>query len=178
MNRSIKSNHPQSEIMQQLRDPSRMRIVACLMMLLIGYAAIYVPLAGMISQEKRLLKQEETRRDLADTIDTLRSKLTAIESRIPEGADVNEWMQYVLGGVGDANLTLQSMTPGTPRKVGPMKAIELSVSLTGKYADFDSFLVWLETNERLFRVDSVKVAPDRDESRGLQMQVKVLGLTS
>lgn len=155
-----------------------MRMFACLMMLAIGYVGIYSPLSGMISTKKRQLKQEETRRDLADTVGTLREKLETLDSRIPEGTDANEWMQYVLGGVRKSNLNLQSMTPGTPRKVGPMKAIELQVSLEGNYADFDSFLVWLETNERLFRVDAVKVSPAKDETRGLQMHVKVLGLTS
>ena len=60
--------------------------------------------------------------------------------------------------------------------MGPYKAIVLRIELEGAYADLHGFLGWLETNERLFRIDTVKIQPHRSGDGTLIMQLTVLGV--
>ena len=54
----------------------------------------------------------------------------------------------------------------------------MQIELSGSFADLDRFLYWLESNERLFRVDSITLsnAPKKDSNMRL-LKIVVLGLT-
>jgi hypothetical protein len=52
------------------------------------------------------------------------------------------------------------------------------VELEGAFPDMNAFLAWLETNERLMRVDSVRIQPHRSGNGSLVMQVTILGVMS
>ena len=84
-------------------------------------------------------------------------------------------MQYVLAGVRKFPLKLTNLDSDDPQRVGPYEAVVLHVELAGGFQHLDAFLHWLESNHRLFRVDSAKIAPSRGERGGLVMQLTLLG---
>jgi len=94
---------------------------------------------------------------------------------LPKDTDTNEWIQYVIGGVRKLPVKLVNLDSADPRRVGPFEAVELRVEVRGYYHGLESFLDWVETNERLFRVDSVAVTPMRNSNQ-LEMTVTLLGL--
>ena len=54
--------------------------------------------------------------------------------------------------------------------------VVLRIELEGEYQSLESFLAWLEGNERLFRMDSARIAPSRYSTEQLVMQLNLLGL--
>ena len=161
---------------ERLRDTGRLRLFVTATMLLVGYGAIYLPLSAKISDAERWLSQEQKRRDLTRDIEQLRAQVNAFKDRVPEKTDRNEWVQFVLGGIRSLPLKLVALDPGDTQPLGPYKAIVLRIELEGGYHDMDAFLNWLETNERLFRIDTVKITPARGGSETLNMQLTVLGV--
>ncbi len=163
-------------LLERLRDPLQLRVLITVVVLVTGYAAIYLPLSDRIAQTSRKLSEERKRQDLANEVDCLRTQVARFEARLPEKTDTNEWVQYVLEGIRESSLQLKTLGSEDPQRVGPYEAVVLRVELQGGYRDLDSFLHWLETNQRLFRVDSTKIAPGRGKNDGLVMQLTLLGI--
>ena len=135
-----------------------------------------MPLSGEIEETSRKLASEKKRLDLARDIEHLRAQHKTIKHRLPEKSDTNEWVQYVLGGVRRFPLKLVTLDSDPLRHVGPYKAVVLRIELEGQFPDMNGFLGWLETNERLFRADSVRIQPHRSGNGTLVMQLTVLGV--
>jgi Tfp pilus assembly protein PilO len=165
-----------NKLLQRLRDPVRLRVFITGLALAVGYVAIYMPFNGHIEETTRKLNHERKRNNLADEIEQLRAQVESFQARLPEETDTNEWMQYVLGAIRETPLRLASLDSDDPQRVGPYEAVVLQLELEGAFEDLDSFLYWVESNERLFRVDSARIAPPRDENGKLSMQLTLLGL--
>ena len=161
---------------ESIQDTGRLRVLVTAIVLLVGYAGIYLPMSASIADSERRLSGEQKRRDLARDIEQLRAQVGAFQDRVPEKTDTNEWAQYVLAGIRGFPLKLVTLDPGDLQSLGPYKMVVLRIELEGVYRDMDAFLNWLETNDRLFRVDSVKIAPARTGSDSLNMQLTVLGV--
>ena len=164
------------ELLERLRDPLRLRVLVTGVMLLVGYAAIYLPLSSRIEETARKLSNERRRVELANEIDCLRAQVAKFQARVPAHTDSNQWVQYVLEGLRQFPLKLTNMDSQSPERVGPYQAVVLRMDVEGKYSELDCFLHWLETNDRLFRVDSAKIAPGRNQNDKLTMQLSLLGL--
>ena len=82
-----------------------------------------------------------------------------MEKRLPKQVDADEWVQYLLAAIRRSPLKLDSFSPGVMKPLGPYQMVYLSIKLSGSLADLDQFLHWLESNERLFRVESVNLTP-------------------
>lgn len=164
------------QLLERLHDPFRLRVLVTGLMLVVGYAGIYMPLSSRIDDTTRKLSQERRRQELADQIDTLRAQVSKFQARLPDNTDTNEWVEYVLEGIRKFPLKLNTLDSDSPRRVGPYEAMVLRIDLEGEFHDLDAFLHWLETNQRLFRVDSAKIAPARQASGELTMQLTLLGV--
>lgn len=164
------------ELLERLHDPFRLRVLVTGVMLLVGYAGIYMPLSGRIEETNRKLGNEHKRQALANEVDGLRSQVQKFQGRLPDDTDTNQWVHYVLDGLRQFPLKLTSMNSQSPQRVGPYEAVVLDVHVEGEFNELDSFLHWLETNRRLFRVNSAKIAPARNENDKLTMQLSLLGL--
>jgi Tfp pilus assembly protein PilO len=165
-----------AKLVERLHDPFQLRVFITILMLAVAYVAIYMPLNGRIEKISRQLDHEKKHKDLAEEIEQLREQVESFQARLPEGTDTNEWMQYVLGAIRKTPLKLARLDPGAPQRVGPYEAVVLQLELEGVFEDLDSFLHWVETNERLFRIDSAKIAPPRNENGKLSMQLTLVGL--
>ena len=165
-------------LLEPLRSPGRLRVVSTALMLLVGYAGIYLPLSGQIDETTRNLNNERKREDLCCQVECLRAQVDKFAARVPEKADTNQWAQYLLGGIRQFPLHLLALDAGAALRVGPYQGVVFRVELEGAFRDLDSFLHWLETNQRLFRVDSAKIVPARGGENRVMMQLTLLGLTS
>ncbi len=164
------------ELIERLRDPTRIRWAITGLMLAIGYVGLYMPLSARIEETTRKLGEENKRHNLANELEYLRAQADMFQARVPKEMDVNECVQYVLEGIRKLPLKLNNLAPQKSIRVGPYQAIVLKVELEGQFRDLDSFMHWVETNERLFRVDSAKIAPARGKDGKLVMQLTLLGM--
>jgi hypothetical protein len=163
-------------LLEPLRSAGRLRAVSTGLMLLVGYAGIYLPLSARIDETVRNLKNERKRQDLCCEVECLRAQVETFAARLPQKTDTNEWVQYLLGGVRKLPLHLLALDSGTPQRVGPYESVVFHVELEGAYRDLDAFLYWLETNQRMFRVDLAKIVPARDGKGRVVMQLTLSGL--
>ena len=163
------------KLLEQLHDPLRLRVFVTGIMLVVGYAGIYMPLSGHIEETTRKLSREHIRLALCNDIEQLRAEVGKFQARLPEKTDSNEWMQYVLGGIRKFPAKLISLDLDDSQRVGPYAAVVFHIELEGGFHELDVFLQWLESNPRIFRVDSAKIMPAR-RNEGLVMQLTVLGM--
>ncbi len=161
---------------EQLRDPFRFRIFVTLVVLGLAYFAIYSPLNGKIEETKRKLSQEQTLETLSQDVELLRAQMELFEHRLVKDSDANEWIEYVLNGVRALPLQLVNLDLKDERKVGLYRAFGLRLEVSGRMKDLDALLHWLETNDRLFRIDVMNLAPDRKQETRRVMQLELLGL--
>jgi Tfp pilus assembly protein PilO len=176
MQTSEKKTDARTQWVDRLQNSNRLRVIVAASMLALGYVAIYWPLATHLAETKRQLAQEEKRRDLIRDIEQLRGEVNNFKDRLPAKTDTNEWVQYVLDGLRGFPLRVTTLDPAEPQRVGPYNVVVLQIELEGAFHDLDAFVNWLETNERLFRVDEVKISHARHGSDALQVQLKVLGV--
>ena len=170
-----KPTSAKTRLLEQLRNPTRLRGLVTGLMLLVGYAGVFTPLNGGIEATTRQLKQERSRLELGDEVERLRMQFAKFKDRLPKERDPNEWHIYIMDGIRNFPLKLINLEIKAPRDVGPYKAVEMHINLEGTFGNFDSFLEWLETNPRLIRIDSVKIEPLRSGGV-LNMQLVVLGV--
>ena len=158
------SNSHKSNLLEAVRDSTRMKVVVTLAVVLVGHFGVCQPFNTAIARTTRLLREEERRWQLAQDIELLEAHEAHFQPRVVVGWDVNQWVQYVLDGVRARPLLLKDLDSGEKYKVGPYTAIELQLQVSGSARDVDSLLFWLETNERLFRIDALKLEPVRGDA--------------
>lgn len=176
MESSSKSATPKAKLLDHLYNTTKLRSLVTGLMIAIGYIAVYMPLSGSIEATTKDRAKEQKRLDLATEVEHLLQQFDNFKKRLPAKRDPNEWVQYVLAGVRKLPLKLAKMDTEDARDLGPYKLVVLRLELEGGFTDMDALLNWLETNERMIRVDSVKIAPHRSGKGILIMQLVVLGV--
>jgi Tfp pilus assembly protein PilO len=146
-----------SAVFDYLHNPTQLRMFLMAVVLGVGYTAIYLPLDTTIAATTRKLVDAKRRLALADDLDVVQKQFRQIQSRIPNSPDASEWMQYVLSGLRQTPLRLDSFSPDTPKAMGTYQILTIKIKVSGSFEDIDKFLYWLESNPRLFRVDSVRL---------------------
>jgi Tfp pilus assembly protein PilO len=159
-----------------LRNPTNLRIITTTIVLAAGYALVFSPLSASIDESARKLSAEKKRLEAACEIENLRRQYKSFKDRLPAKTDTNEWVQYILTGVRQFPVNLAGLDPEPIREVGPYKAVALRIDLTGRLPDMNKFLHWLETNERILRVDMLMVQPDLKKDGTLNMRIIMLGI--
>lgn len=165
-----------SNFIKSLHNPTRLRTLVTVVVLLVAYGAVYSPLSGQIDDASRTLIEQKKRLELARDIERLRKQHEAFRNRLPTKSDTNEWVEYVLTGVRRFPLKLVALDSDPIRDIGPYKAVVLRAELEGAFPDVDGFLRWIESNERLFRIDMVRIQPHRSAAGTLILQLTILGV--
>ena len=176
MTQSPNKTNWKAQLLTRLRDPLQLRLFVAVIVIAVGYVGIYLPLSADIAETEVRLGGEKRRMALIRDVEQLRIQFQRFKHRLPQKTDSNEWMQYVLAGVRTFPVKLTLLDSRSPQDVGPYKAVVLRMELEGRFQDLHLFLCWLETNERFFRVDAVNIAPHRQASGTLVMQLSVLGV--
>jgi Tfp pilus assembly protein PilO len=167
----------QAKLLQRLHDPMQLRICVIAIVLLAGYAAVYLPLSSRIAKTTKKLAWETKAIEQAADFESLQKQYLALEQRVPSQTDSKEWVQYVLEGIRHHALKMSQFDCREPKPFGPFKVVTLQIELGGTFFELDKFLRWLESNERLFRVDSVSIGSSQGSKSGLTMRLTVLGLS-
>jgi Tfp pilus assembly protein PilO len=166
-----------SQLIELLHDPMKLRFIVAAAVLGIGYAVVYMPLDTSTTAATRKLAEAEKKLSLADEVEQLRRQYRQVEKRLPKHVDTDEWVQYVLGGIRRSPLKLDSFSPGVTKPLGPYQMVFLSIKLSGTLTDLDQFLAWLESNERLFRLEGVNLTPKAgSDAEEFNMDIGVLGV--
>lgn len=163
-------------MLERLHNPGQLRALVTGSVLAAAYVGIYMPLGDQIEDTSRKLAAETKRLEVARDIEHLRTEYARFKHRLPEKSDTNEWVEYVLGGLRDFPLKLVQWDSEPTRELGPYKVVALRMELEGAFPDMNGFLAWLETNERLIRVDTVRIQPHRSGNGAMVMQLSVLGV--
>jgi Tfp pilus assembly protein PilO len=135
-------------------------------------------LSGQIAGASAEIDGERKLCQLAADVEHLRTQYRSFADRLPKQSDSKEWVQYLLGGIRRFPLRLTTLECDPPRDVGPYKAVVLRAELEGAFFDMDALLRWLESNPRLLRIDSLRIAPSRSSRDVLVLQFTVLGVIS
>jgi Tfp pilus assembly protein PilO len=167
-----------ASLLERLHDPLQLRICVIVVVVLVGYGAVYQPLTSRIAETTKKLKRAEQLVALARSIEHLQTQYQVFQDRLPKQTDSKEWVQYVLEGIRRFPLRLSRFDCREPKQLGPYGVIVLQIELEGSFLHMDQFLRWLESNQRLFRADDVRVSRARKNSDVLLMQLTVLGMTS
>ena len=166
-------------LIEALHNPARLRTAVLAAVLAAGYGAIYLPLNNKIDVTTGKLANSRNQLKLVAEVEQLRKQFQQVEKRLPQQTDAAEWMEFVLDGIRRSPLKLESFSPGTVQAGGAYQVITLNIKLSGSLEEVGKFVQWLESNERLFRVDSLRLAPASvDGEDCIGMDITVLGVIS
>jgi Tfp pilus assembly protein PilO len=159
-----------------LHDPIKLRAFLCTSFIVIWYGSAYGPLAGMTEETLQAQEREKKHLSLARDIEALRDQVKRFQGRLPSNTDPNEWVEYVLTAIRKHTVKLVTLDPQGTRQHGPYSLVVLRIELEGAYPDLEKMLYWIETNERIFRVESVRIDQSRAGKGILLMSLLVLGV--
>ncbi len=160
----------------RLKNPLQLRFILGGGLALAWYVGVYLPASAGIEEASRTRSAATAHAAVAREIQGLRAEMEKFRDRLPRGTDPNEWVEYVLAGLRDRPVRLLKLEPKGLRKHGPFNVVILQIELTGKFADLDAALAWIEDNPRLFRVDSATIDKGRGSNRDLILRLTVLGV--
>ena len=173
-----KGPSPLSRFVARLHNPTFLRAVVAGSVLAVGYIAVYAPLGANIDNDEHRIAAQKKRLDTVVEIESLRKEYASFKDRIPQKADTDEWVGYVLSGIRQFPLKLVLLSPNPPKVVGPYKGIVLRMELQGQLSDMNSLLKWLETNERILRVDAMDIETSLQTKGALIMRLTIVGVTA
>ena len=159
--------------LKHLSNPVKLRLTTVFALIAVGIAGIYMPLSNRIQLMQKQLADERERHEKISDVEKLRKQAEMYRYRIGDNLDTNEWVQYILDGLRNFKVKLREMESGEQRKIGPYRAVTLSMEVEGAYKQLKGFVEWLDGSERLLRIDTVRFEKRPDN---LLMKVVVLGL--
>jgi Type II secretion system (T2SS), protein M subtype b len=165
----------QRQLLTLLRNPTRLRLALSAVILLSWYFGYYSPTSEQMALASSQTNSEHKRAVTAREIERLRSILSPCQERIPDHAGLNELIQYVMAHVRKLPINLIDLKPGKVKDLGPYDNINLRLQFDSTYEDLDALLYWVETNQRLLRIDTLKVDPARENNR-LNVQIELVSL--
>ena len=162
-------------ILTQLRNPTRLRFLLCAVLLVFWYFGFYGPTSDQIALTSARADSELKRAASARQIEQLREALAPFQARIPAHSGQNELNQYVMAHIRQSPVKLVDLRPAKIKDLGSFDNIGMRLQLEASYEDLDEFLVWVENDHQLLRIDSLKVDPLKDGGR-LNVQLDLLSL--
>ena len=146
-------------ILDQLRSPLKLRLVLCPVILGGWYFLFFSPLSDQMAATQASIDKERKRIDMASKLDEARKSLLPFKDRVPANSDLNELIQFVMARIRSSPLKLIDLKPETSKHFGPFDSISLSLSIEGTYDQIDELLAGIHNERRLFRVESLSLAP-------------------
>jgi hypothetical protein len=162
-------------ILAQVRDPLRLRFVLAAGILAAWYFSFYGPTQDEIAATLQKTARERARAAAAARIEALREAFAPLKKRIPERSDPNELIQYVMAHCRRSPVKIVDLKPSKTRDLGPFNAVGLRITLETSFVGLYELLAWAEDDERLLRVESLKVNP-RNGSNLLHVELELLSL--
>lgn len=95
--------------------------------------------------------------DLGREIDARRSELAQLEQRLPESEDLDGLLKEITRIAQRCDLAVRTVKGDKPIASGPAMEVPLSLALEGEFGGLYDFLLALESQPRITRVQSMKV---------------------
>ena len=124
-------------------------------MFLAGFFLVSKPLSDRIDLANTRLTRAETRMQLASDVTDLRHQASLYQKRLIRGIDLNDWTNYLLGGINGHRVRLLRMDPKDQLGLGPCKVLTWSIELEGDFESLSQVVEWLENGPRLVRLDRI-----------------------
>ena len=163
-------------MLEQLRQPLKLRLLLCVAIIAGWYMLFFSPLSEQMDATKSRITKERKRAATASQIEKLKKAMVPYHGRIPAEAHVNELMQHVNAQIRLSPLKLLDLVPEKAKELGPYQTLGLKLTLEGRFTEIDEFLRWVETGQRLLRIDTIKLDPDNKDTARLEAQVILLSL--
>jgi len=168
--------NPREIVLGQLRNPLKLRLTLCVAILAAWYLLFFSPLGGQMAVTTARTDKECQRIATAREIEQLRKSLNPYRDRVAAKSDPNELIQQVMDHIRPTAFRLIDLKPEKPKDLGPFEAIGLRLVFEGSFAELDAFLTWVQTDQRLMRIDSLKVEPHPRDQTKLAIQLTLLSL--
>jgi Tfp pilus assembly protein PilO len=173
--KQAKTDYKQA-ILNQIRQPLKLRLLLCSAIITGWYVLFFSPLSEETTAATAQIVTERKRVATARQIEQLKKAMAPYKGRVHAGTDIHELMQHVIAHMRTSPLKLLDLKPEKPKALGPYETLSLKLTLEGSFAGFDEFLTWVETNQRLLRIDGLKLEPDAKDPGRLAAQVVLLSL--
>jgi Tfp pilus assembly protein PilO len=161
---------------EQLCHPVKLRFVMCAAIMSAWYFVFFGPLFERVSVATANIARQRKRVTSAREIEQLKEALAPYQGLIPPGTDAHELMGHVNDHLRSSPLKLIDLKPEKPRDLGPYEAIGLQLVLEGPFSEIDKLLEWVGAEQRLLRIDSIKLSPTSKDPGRLQAQLTLLCL--
>jgi Tfp pilus assembly protein PilO len=160
---------------RRLKDPLQLRFILAVAIAVPWYFLVYPAISGGTEEIEKARVNSEAHLALAREIVSLRAEVAKFRPRLPTHTDPNEWVEYLLSGVRLYELRLVKLEPREMKKQGPFDVMVLTIDIQGRYSDLEALLVWVESNPRLFRVDTIDIGPTLGAST-MTLKMTILGV--
>ncbi|MGA2914642.1 MAG: GspMb/PilO family protein [Sedimentisphaerales bacterium] len=141
---------------KHMSDPIKLRLTTMAILFIVFFGAIYWPLSKKIDENRRRLAAEKERNGYIVDYEKLDKQAGIFHSLISENLDTNEWVKYLLDGLRQYKVKLKTMESRQPRKVGPYRAVSFSMEIEGTYPELKNYIEWMESSQRLIRIDMLQ----------------------
>ncbi|MBN1787220.1 MAG: hypothetical protein JW806_02365 [Sedimentisphaerales bacterium] len=158
---------------QYLSDPIKLRLFTVGAVLLLGAAAVYLPISTKIDEYNHFLSAAKERNQFIADCEKLQRQALSFRPLIESKPDTNEWISYLLDGLRQFPIKLLGMSAKKQQSVGPYKAAVLEIDVGGPYQELKNYIEWLEGSGKLLRIDKLHMSQG---SKGLTMRIIVLGI--
>src|SRR5205823_4070902 len=95
----------------------------------LGIFVIGNPLLDRIASAKERLKKAESQAALAEEVGSLRRQASLYQKKVPTKIDLNDWTEYLLGGIRGQRVKLLRMDPKDQASIGPCKIVTWQIEM-------------------------------------------------
>jgi Tfp pilus assembly protein PilO len=173
--KQAKTDYKQA-ILNQIRQPLKLRLLVCFTIIAGWYFLFFSPLSEQTTAATAKVIVERKRVATARQIEQLKKAMAPYKGRVHAGADIHELMQHVIAHMRSSPLKLLDLKPEKPKVLGPYETLGLKLTMEGPFAGVDEFLKWVETDQRLLRIESIKLEPIIKDAGQISAQVVLLSL--
>jgi hypothetical protein len=172
MELGLKNSALLKNILRRFHDPAQLRWILTGLVVAIAIVGVYLPLSGRADDMERKATHEKERLALIKDLEHLREDYKEIKKHLPTKWVPSDWAAYLSDGTRKhEGLTLIGLETQSTRSMPPFKLAVFMLVLDGTFPLFDDYLRWLDTNDKILRVDTVKIEPS---DRGDTLSMKIL----
>jgi Tfp pilus assembly protein PilO len=176
MNQKTEKTDYKKLVLNQLRHPLKLRLLLCVGSMAAWYVVFFSSLSDDTAAATARISRERARVATARQIEQLKKSMAPFKGRVLAGADISELMNHVIIHMRTSPLKLLDLKPEKSKDLGPFEALGLKLALEGRYSEIDDFLKWVETDQRLLRIDAIKLDPLAKDPSRLTAQVVLVSL--
>lgn len=161
---------------EQLRDPFRMQIAVAGITLAVMYFAISNPLHGRMKRSQREFDRMQTTTKSAEEVLLLRSHLQHVDDRILRGKSNDVIVSHLIDLVRNEPVDLMRIDAEAPSRLGPIQSVRVTMDVKGPFQALVDLLHRLESDQYLFRIETVAINPPQqdDPNPSMQLQLQTL----